>query len=77
MLLAAIVLQLLLKGTIAVEHRVASHFKGKAGGWMEGLRFFCAWLVLFGSKFVILEALDFRLRRQRAASRASSTGSSG
>ena len=25
---------------------------------MKFLRFFCAWLVLFGSKFVILEALD-------------------
>ena len=58
MLLAAIVLQLLLKGTIAVEHWVASHFKGKVGGWWKALRFFCAWLVLFGSKFVILEALD-------------------
>jgi hypothetical protein len=23
------------------------------------LRFFCAWLILFGSKFVILEALSF------------------
>ena len=59
MLLAAIVLQFLLKGTIAVEHWVASHFTGKAGGWWKALRFFCAWLVLFGSKFVILEALDF------------------
>jgi len=58
MLLAAIVLQFLLKGTIAVEHWVASQFKGKAGGWWKTLRFFCAWLVLFGSKFVILEALD-------------------
>lgn len=58
MLLAAIVLQFLLKGTIAVEHWVASHFKGKAGGWWKALRYFCAWLVLFGSKFVILEALD-------------------
>ena len=58
MLLASIVLQFLLKGTIAVEHWVASHFKGKAGGWWKALRFFCAWLVLFGSKFVILEALD-------------------
>ena len=58
MLLAAVVLQLLLKGTIAIEHWVASHFKGKAGGWWKTLRFFCAWLVLFGSKFVILEALD-------------------
>lgn len=59
MLLASIVLQFLLKGTIAVEHWVAGHFKGKAGGWWKTARFFCAWLVLFGSKFVILEALDF------------------
>jgi hypothetical protein len=58
MLLAAVVLQFLLKGTIAVEHWVASHFKSKVGGWWKALRFFCAWLVLFGSKFVILEALD-------------------
>ncbi|HET6941128.1 MAG TPA: hypothetical protein VFH89_03090, partial [Sphingomicrobium sp.] len=33
MLLAAVVLQLLLKGTIAVEHWVASKFKNKVGGW--------------------------------------------
>lgn len=57
MVLAAVVLQFLLKGTIAVEHWVASHFKGRTGGWWKALRFFCAWLVLFGSKFVILEAL--------------------
>ena len=59
MLLASVVLQLLLKGTIALEHWVASHFKNKVGGWWKALRFFCAWLVLFGSKFVILEALSF------------------
>jgi len=59
MLLAAVLLQLLLKATIAVEHWVASHFKGRPGGWMKFLRFFCAWLVLFGSKFVILEAVSF------------------
>ena len=59
MLLASVVLQLLLKGTIAVEHWVAGHFKNKTGGWWKALRFFCAWLVLFGSKFVILEALSF------------------
>ena len=59
MLLAAVLLQILLKATIGVEHWVASHFKGKPGGWMKFLRFFCAWLVLFGSKFVILEALSF------------------
>ena len=56
-LLAAILLQVLLKLTIAVEHRVAARFKGKPGGFNTFLRFFFAWLVLFGSKFVILEAL--------------------
>lgn len=56
-LLAAIVLQVLLKLTVAVEHRVGAYFKDKPGGWMKFLRFFLAWLVLFGSKFVILEAI--------------------
>src|SRR5437763_7381593 len=58
-LLAAILLQILLKLTIAAEHRVAAHFKRKPGRLMVFLRFFCAWLILFGSKFVILEALSF------------------
>jgi hypothetical protein len=58
-LVAAALLQVLLKLTIAVEHWVASFFKGKPGGFAKFLRFFCAWLVLFGSKFVILEAIDF------------------
>jgi hypothetical protein len=58
-LLAAILLQVLLKLTIAVEHRVAAYFKSKPGRLMIFLRFFCAWLILFGSKFVILEALSF------------------
>jgi uncharacterized membrane protein YvlD (DUF360 family) len=57
-LLAAIVLQVLLKATIAVEHWVAGFFKGKPGGFNTFMRFFCAWLVLFGSKFVILEAIS-------------------
>lgn len=57
-LLAAVLLQVLLKATIAVEHWVAGFFKGKPGGFNTFMRFFCAWLVLFGSKFVILEALS-------------------
>ena len=40
-------------------HRVAAFFKKRPGGFMKFMRFFCAWLVLFGSKFVILEALSF------------------
>src|SRR4051812_8200149 len=57
-LLAAVLLQILLKLTIAVEHRVLHRFKGKAGVWWTTLKYFCAWLILFGSKFVILEALS-------------------
>jgi hypothetical protein len=57
-LAAALVLQLLLKGTIAVEHQVAGYWKGRGpGGLNTFMRYFCAWLVLFGSKFVILEAI--------------------
>jgi len=58
-LFAAVLLQVLLKLTLVIEHRVAALFEGKSGGLMTSLRFFCAWLVLFGSKFVILEALSF------------------
>jgi hypothetical protein len=58
-LLAAVLLQILLKVTIAIEHRVGGYFKAKPGGLMTFLRYFSAWLILFLSKFVILEALSF------------------
>ena len=58
-LLAAVVLQVLLKLTIAIEHRVLARFAGKVGAAWTSLKFFVAWLILFGSKFVILEALTF------------------
>ena len=57
-LFAAILLQLLLKLTLLVEHQVASLFKGKPGAMAKFLRIFCAWLILFSSKFVILFAID-------------------
>lgn len=57
-LLAALVLQVLLKLTIVVEHKVADYFGKRKGAFAKFLRFFFAWLVLFGSKFVILEAID-------------------
>ncbi len=56
-LLAAVLLQILLKATIVVEHWVAAFFNARPGGFNKFMRYFCAWLVLFGSKFVILEAL--------------------
>lgn len=58
-LFAALLLQILLKLTIAAEHYVAEFFKARPGGFMKFMRWFGAWVVLFGSKFVILEALDF------------------
>jgi hypothetical protein len=58
-LLAAIVLQALLKITIVAEHRVLGLFKGKAGAAWTATKFFVGWLILFGSKFVILEGLSF------------------
>jgi hypothetical protein len=56
-LLAAIVLQILLKLTIAIEHKVGAFYKTRPGAFNTFLRFFFAWLLLFGSKFVILEAI--------------------
>ena len=58
-LLAAVLLQVLLKLTIVLEHRVAAFFNARQGAFAKFMRFFSAWLVLFGSKFVILEALTF------------------
>lgn len=58
-LLVALVLQILLKLTMHIEHQVALYFNSKTGGFAKFMRFFCAWLVLFGSKFVILEAIAF------------------
>jgi hypothetical protein len=56
--LAAVLLQVLLQATLALEHRVAAFFKSKPGGIARFMRFFSAWLILFGSKFVMLGVLD-------------------
>lgn len=58
-LLAALLLQALLRLTIAIEHRVAAYFNSKPGGFAKFMRYFTAWLILLGSKFLILEALVF------------------
>ena len=58
-LLTALLLQLLLKLTIAAERQVAAFFKARQGVLAKFMRFFCAWLMLSGSKFVILESIDF------------------
>jgi hypothetical protein len=58
LLLASILLQFLLKWTIIAEHWVLGYFTGKTGFAWKSLKIFVAWLILFGSKFVILEALS-------------------
>ena len=55
---AAVLLQVLLKLTIAFEHKLADFWNARTGGFSRFMRFFTAWLVLFGSKFVILEAIN-------------------
>ena len=57
-ILAAVLLQILLKLTIMVEHNALERFKGKTGVWWKSLKYLVAWLILFGSKFVILKALS-------------------
>ena len=56
---AAILLQVLLKATLALEHRIALFFNRMSGALGKFLRVFCAWLVLFASKFVMLGAINF------------------
>ena len=57
-LLAALLLQVLLQVTIAIEHRVANFFKGKATLKAKILRALSTWFILFSSKLVILEAIN-------------------
>jgi hypothetical protein len=57
--LAAILLQVLLRATLVLEHKVAGYFNAKSGGFARFMRYFTAWLILFGSKFVMLGAIDF------------------
>ena len=53
-LVAALLLQLMLKATIALEHRIAGRFEGKSGTAAKIGRFGAAWAILFGSKFAML-----------------------
>ncbi len=55
---AAALLQLLLKLSMKLEHRVANYFNAKPGKAPKVLRWLFAWIILFGSKFVMLEAVD-------------------
>ena len=58
-LLAAVLLQILLKLTLVIEHKVANYFNSKEGTAARIMRFVSAWLILFLSKFAILGAVYF------------------
>ena len=58
-LIAALLLQVLLKLTIKIEHKVGLYFKKKTGVLPKVLRFFSAWAILFFSKLIILEAINY------------------
>jgi hypothetical protein len=58
-LFAAVLLQVLLKLTLMIEHRAANYFNSKQGAAARVMRYFSAWAILFISKFVILGAINF------------------
>ena len=64
-LLTAVLLQVLLKATLAIEHRIAGYFQARSGPGALVVRVLATWALLFGSKFVILEAVDIVFWRSR------------
>ena len=57
-LIISVFLQFLLQITIGIENRVADYFKKKSGFVARVLRGATTWGILFGSKLIILEAID-------------------
>ena len=57
-LLTAILLQGMLKGTLAIEHRIGHFFGDRSGAGALAARVFVTWSLLFGSKVVILGIVD-------------------
>ncbi|MDK9737146.1 hypothetical protein KI655_07515 [Vibrio sp. D404a] len=56
--IAAILLQLLLKLSIGLEHKIADYFKSKPGTAPKVYRGISTYIILVGSKFVMLEAIN-------------------
>ena len=57
-LLVAILLQFLLQVAIKIEHYAASFFDGISGKKAKTLRIVSAWVILFISKIVMMEAIN-------------------
>ena len=58
-LLTAALLQLLLKAVLRLEHKSTAFFNARPGGFNKFMRWFTAWVLMFGSKFVMLGLVDF------------------
>ena len=58
-LFIAITLQILLKMTIALEHRISDYMKSNEKLNKKILHIFSTWFILFASKFVMLWVLQF------------------
>jgi len=58
-ILTAVLLKLLLDVIVSAEHRVSDFFKRRHRPIAKVLRIFAVWLILFLSKFLILEVVDF------------------
>ncbi len=54
----AVVLKILLDAIMAVEHRVSAFFTKRDGALSKFLRVVAVWMILFASKFLILEVID-------------------
>jgi len=57
-ILTAILLKILLEMILRFEHLVADFFKSRPGKFSNILRIIATWLILFLSKFLILEVVD-------------------
>ncbi len=58
-LLAAMLLQFFLQVTIKVEHHIAGYIEAKSESRTKLLRILSAWGIIFISKVVMLEAINF------------------
>ncbi len=57
-IIVAVLLQVALKGGVALEHRVADYFKSKSGSMAKILYWFCAILLVSGSKYAMLGVIN-------------------
>ena len=57
-ILTAVLLKLMVDAVKGLEQSVSAYFAGKEGAVWKPVRFLAVWLILFLSKFVILEAVN-------------------